>query len=269
MVAIRSTVASRNVSGISLATLTAPPRQSSLRSITSTHSRNSLVKDDQLHEIHCTKGHTERRVRFDCEDNSDSLDELVFEYEYVDPVEPLYLTASEIMKIRSDARRQASHFSQAYPDVIAEINSAFEDGGSRMNHASQVKKLRRRRQLKNIYDVAFESYDRDEDGSINGQEECLIDGDQRDCDDELVDDANYFCTMRGLETRISPMFRLSRRMTIRNVINFQTEMKRSGCCPTQIQMGLRAVCAQGSQRARAFACYQATLDEFEVFHMQK
>ena len=146
----------------------------------------------------------------------------------------------------------------------------FEKGGSALNPFSQIKKLRSRRTRLDPFDVAFESIDRDVpiDASIDIHNEFAEDcdqSDQQDYDDNTLDELKYFCTMRGLESRISPLFRLNRRKTIRNVINLQAEMKRSGCDPTQIQMGLRAVCTQASQKARSFATYQATLDECEVY----
>jgi hypothetical protein len=191
----------------------------------------------------------------------------VFEFDVVDPLEPLYLTPSEILKIRSEARVQASHFAQVYPNVTAEINSLFENGGSALNMCSQVKRLRSRRPRLDPYEIALDDMDRD-DVFLEPNDYIADDqSDRQDCNDETLDDINYFCTMRGLESRISPLFRLNRRVTIRKVINLQTEMKKSGCCATQIQMGLRAVSAQASQRARTFARYQAALDECEVYNV--
>lgn len=261
--------------GVSFSPLSGATRQSSLRSVTSTHSRHSLVKKD-IHEI-SDINFTQRRVRFANEmgydNNLDSVEpESVYEYKLVEPVQPLYLTTSEILKIRSDARLQASHFAQAYPNVIAEINCAFESGERSLDHYSQIKKLRCRRRRLDPYDVAFESMDRDVAAFIDERNALWVDDDQSeqlDCDDDMLDDRKYFCSIRGLESRASPLFRLNRRMTIRNVLNLQTEMKRSGCCPSQMQMGLRAVCAQSSQKARSFAFYQAVLDEFEVYNILK
>ena len=275
MVALGSTTTFRIFAGISLSTPATATRQSSLRSVTSTHSRTSFVKKEEQ-EVSDVKL-TQRRVRFacaiDCDDSSESLDhELVYEYDFVEPIQPLYLTSCEILKIRSDARLQATHFAQAYPSVIAEINYAFENGERSMNHYLQIRMLRRRRRRRDPYDVAFDSVDRDVEAYIDGQNESFDDDDQSDrldCDDELLDDQTYFCSMRGLESRISPLFRLNRRMTIRKVINLQAEMKKSGCCSTQVQMGLRAVCAQASQKARSFAYFQATLDEFEAYNISK
>ena len=269
MVAICSTTAFGQLNGI-LSTSAETLRQSSLRSVTSTHSRQSLIKQG-LPDISDTS-YTQRRVQFacrnECEDSSESLDfESVIEFDVIDPLEPIYLTASEILKIRSDARLQASHFAQVYPAFIAEINFLFENGGRTLNLLSHIKKLRSRRRRLDPYDIALDSDDRDLDAFIAVQNDFMVDEDFSEVqyyDDETFDDLNYFCSMRGLESRISPLFRLNRRMTIRNVINLQTEMKKSRCSPTQIQMGLRAVSAQGSQKARSFAYFQATLDEFEV-----
>jgi hypothetical protein len=273
MVATCSTTEFRFV-GISFPT-SGTTRQSSLRSVTSTHSRQSLVKKD-AHETYDIS-FTQRQVRFacetDCDDTSDLLDpNSVYEFENVEPVQPLYLTAGEILKIRADARLQASHFAQAYPNVIAEINHAFENGERSSNHFRQIRELRCRRRRLDPYDVAFQSMDRDVAAFIDEQNAFLVDDDQieqLDYDDELLDDRKYFCTMRGLESRVSPLFRLNRRMTIRKVLNLQAEMKQSGCSPAQVQMGLRAVCAQASQKACSFALYQAVLDEFEVYNILK
>ena len=271
MVAICSTTAFRNFTGI-LSPSTGTPRQSSLRSITSTHSSQSLIKEDKYAKS--DSSYSRRRVHFaDCDDSSDTHDtDLVFEFDVVDPVEPLYLTAAEILKIRSDARHEASHFAQVYPKVIAEMNFAFENGGNTLNPSSQIKKLRSCRRRLDPYDVALESIDRDVDVFMNTHTEYADDdvSDQQDWDSEdTLDERYYFCTMRGLESRISPLFRLNRRMTIRNVINLQTEMKKSRCCPAQTQMGLRAVYTQASQKSRSFAFYQAALDEYEVYTMLK
>ena len=269
MVAICSTSALRNCGGIA-STSTETLRQSSLRSVTSTHSRDSLAKHD-FHDISDTC-YNKHRVHFasvtDCKENSEPHElESVLEFDSADPLEPLYLTSSEIMKIRVNAKVEASHFAQVYPNYIAEINHLFQNGGGSLNLANQVKRLRTRRRRLDPFDIALQSPDRDVDQCNEYTEELNVANnlsDLPDGNDNSFDDMSYFCTMRGLESRISPLFRLNRRLTIRKVINLQAELKNSGCCPVQIQMGLRAVSAHASQRPISFAIYQAALDECEV-----
>jgi hypothetical protein len=261
-------------------------RQSSFRSVTSTHSRRSLLKTDSLDNSDNSQQQQPRRVRFlDCMDIDESdcyssfdesgfeaieksIQPTVYEYEPTEPFEALYLTPDEILKIRSDARKQAVHFAQVYPSYVAAINETFDTIGTCERNFSQIEKLRRRRRRRDPFEVAFESSDRDEDNFFeeeqNTEKHCEF-SQLASYDDDLFDDVEYFCSMRGLETRISPLFRINRRLTIKSVLDIQREMKKSGCCPAQVQMGLRAVCAQASQKARAFASFQADLDEIEVY----
>jgi hypothetical protein len=271
MVATAIITPSRFQSGSALSSL---PKQTSLRSVTSTHSRNSLVKTESCDfsdKSQCNP--PRRRVHFSCcvdvdEFESDSATtHIVHEYIQGEPVEPLYLTTNEIQSIRSDARKQSLLLAKIYPNLAKEIQNIFENGGSSLKHSNQIKSLRRRRPRCDPYADALESNDRDDDIFFDDSTKTVMNfyGEEPLCDDEdMLDDKYYFCTMRGLETRISPSFRIHRRMQINNVLDLQTKMKESGCCSIQIQMGLRAVSAQLSQKSRAFALYQASLDEVEI-----
>jgi hypothetical protein len=262
-----ATTTSRHFSGDLVTRLVlVTPLQSSLSS--STHSRRSLVKDSP---VVCAR---KRRVRFACSDGLDLSDydgvdnvgvikAIIHEFERVDPVNTLYLTPEEMLQIRSNLRRQAAQFAADHPDFTQAINELLENGNSVDDISAQLETLRRRRRRSCPFQDSMKWLELDSNNDDDSDfEEDDASYDQY-CDDEACDD-KYFCPMRGLETRISPLFRIRRRWAIHSILDMQQEMQESGCCTAQIEMGLRAVCVQVSQKARLFAVHQAKLDEKEA-----
>lgn len=242
------------------------PRQSSLSS--STHSRRSLVKESSIVST------SKRRVRFECTDGLDLSDcdgmdgigvfqATIHEFESVESVYALYLTPDEMLQIRSNLRRQAAHFAADHPDFIQAINELLENGSSVEDISSQLKTLRHRRRRRAPFQACMKWLELDSVNDDDRNYEYDEVGHEPYCDDEAYND-DFFCPMRGLETRISPLFRIRRRWAIHSILDMQQEMKDAGCCKAQIEMGLRAVCVQVSQKARSFAVLQATLDEHEA-----
>jgi hypothetical protein len=264
-----------------------PPRQSSLRSITSTHSRRSL-KCESATPVEQNQPPPRRRVRFACTDELDlsGRDEShnddvgvinadVVEFETVAPLQVLSLTSVEIVQIRLQARRQAAQFAADHADYIDLLNECFEQGTSFASEpSSQLEPLRRRRLRRNTFQVCnkwleLESdvVDNDDQNDFNfedEEEEEPIAISSMYCDDD-VQNADYYCTMRGLETRLTPALRLRRRWAIQSVLQLQREMKDAHCDSMQMELGLRATAVQVSKKAHAFARFQALLDEMEVY----
>jgi hypothetical protein len=268
-----------------------PPRQSSLRSITSTHSRRSLKCD----YVSTPEPQPPRnRVRFACTDELDlsgrdndsdgqSFDDVgiiqpsVLEFETVEPLQVLSLTSVEIVQIRLQARRQAAQFAADHPDYIELLNECFEQSNSSCvpEPRAQLEPLRRRRLRRNTFQVCnkwleLESEIVDNDDQANDfnfddeeEEPVAATAAPMYCDDE-VDHADYYGTMRGLETRLTPALRLRRRWAIHSVLQLQREMKEARCDAVQMELGLRATGVQVSKKAQAFARFQALLDEMEV-----
>ena len=255
--------------------VSASPRQSSLRSVTSTHSRRSLEKSNSVVST------SQRRVHFSCtneldlsdRDDTDDIGTIqvsVHEFEFVEPVDALYLTPREITLIRCNVRAQAAQFAADHPDFVEQINELLENGISVADASTQIESLRRRRRRRycNGFQASTKGPELDpesSDGKVFGDEEKKVKEVIPELygDDDAVD-SDYFGPVRGLETRISPLFRIRRRWAIHGVLDLQQEMKGAGCCTTQVEMGLRAVCVQVAQKARSFALLQAALDEWEA-----
>lgn len=270
-----ATTTARYFSGDLTAQLVSPPpRQSSLRSVSSTHSRRSQVKSNPV-----VSSTSQRRVRFaytkeldlsdrDYADNDvGTIQTTVHEFASVEPVEALYLTGGEIHQIRSGARRQAVQFAEDHPDYVEEINELLENIDSSSDIGVQLETLRRRHLRRNTHKISTKWLDLDPE-EIEDEVYCEDEEEKEDipaqfCDDDVVD-SDYYCPMRGLETRITPLFRIRRRWAIHSVLEMQQDMKEAGCCATQVEMGLRAVCVQVSQKSRSFALHQALLDELEA-----
>lgn len=255
--------------------LTSPPRQSSLRSITSTHSRRTLQKS------HSLQFGSQRRVRFACSDDLDLsgrdeaddigiIAESIVRFPYIEPLEALYLTAQEILDIRTGARRQAAQFAADHPDYVESVIEMLENGKSEHDTGIQLETLRRRRRRRNTFKVSTKWLDSEPLDSNDG--DCYFDDEEDEesvvlepyCEDDVCD-ADYYCTMRGLETRSTPLFRLRKKWAIRSVLQIQQEMNQAGCCPAQVEMGLRATAVQATKKSRLFAYHQALLDEDEVY----
>jgi hypothetical protein len=282
-------------SSSSAAATAGPPRQSSLRSITSTHSRRSLKCE---FSTPVEQQPPRRRVRFACTDELDlsgrddsylQYDDVgvinadVVEFETVEPLQVLSLTSVEIVHIRLQARRQAAQFAADHPDYIDLLDECFEQGinsssssSSIPEPSSQLEPLRRRRLRRNTFQVSTkwlelesEVVDNDDQNDYyfedeEAEEEPVAVVAPMYCDDD-VDNADYYCTMRGLETRLTPALRLRRRWAIASVLQLQREMKDARCDATQMELGLRATGVQVSKKAQAFARFQALLDEMEVY----
>lgn len=238
--------------------VSAPPRrQSSLRSVSSTHSRRSLAKPETLAE-------PARRVRFACTDELDLSEsdnvgvirEEVFEFESA-PEEcafDLYFSQDDIMEIRRGCRKIAAEFAAEYPDYSDSVEALYNGG-----YCNELKDaLRNRRRRRAVGDASAAWLD-----IIDLEDEDEYDDNDSFCGDD-EDNDNFYCTMRGLEARIAPTFRMRRRWAIHNVLKLQQEMKTAQCKSSQIELGLRARSVQITQKSRNYAIQQAALDQMDV-----
>jgi hypothetical protein len=232
-------------------------------------------------------------------DNSDSLaDNVTVEVLEYDPcidatnAPDLFFTCNEIDHMRTDARRQANRFAADYPDYVETLENLYDHGvvtttTTTTDLAAVRKPLRHRRKRKHVMAIALKWSILDNDGDNDGDD----DNNEEDyCFDEDVNEAapapaavdyyanteeshepnnEVFChvDMRGLEIRTTPMFRIHRKRAIDAVLHLQREMKKAGCCPAQIEIGLRAKAIQFSNRTKQFAIHQAQLDNMELLVM--
>jgi hypothetical protein len=187
----------------------------------------------------------------------------------------LFFTAEEIITMRSEARRQAKRFASDYPDYGATLEQLYNDNGT-TDWESVKKTLRTRRKRKHAMKIASKWSLLDDDGDIDREDDYCFDEDTKEeesnqddiyanlKESEEIDE--FFChaDMRGLEFRITPMFRMHRKQAIDAILQLQKDMKFAGCCPLQIEMGLRAKAVQFSSRTKQFAVNQAVLDNSEV-----
>lgn len=254
MVAISATRRSHN--GL---VIPGPPRQSSLRSVSSTHSRRSLYKtEDSV---------PKRRVRFSENPYQQRPTERVHVVERFED-DSLYYRPEDIQENRTQIRKVCTRFATDYPDYVREIEGVFDNGLVDKDMLDLVQTLRQRRKQLNPFKISMKwlEIDDEEDPSISYDEE------EEDTDDVDVyrhdddEDVDVYCTMRGLESRVVSKLRSDRRFAITKVLLLQDEMREAGCERLQIEMGLRAVATQVSQKARFFAVHQALLDAQERYY---
>jgi hypothetical protein len=247
-----------SISGLCI--VSAPPRrQSSLRSVSSTHSRRSLAKAETLEE-------PIKRVRFACTDELDLSEndnvgiirEEIFEFEAA-PEEcssDLYFSQEDIMDFRRGCRKIAAEFAAEYPDYSESVDALYN--GSDWVELKDA--LRNRRRRRAISDFAWLDSD-----IMDLEAEDDYDDNDSYCGDDVEDD-NFYSTMRGLESRIASNFRMRRRWAIHSVLALQRDMKASSCKLSQIELGLRARSVQLTQKSRNYAIQQAALDQMEVLY---
>jgi hypothetical protein len=191
----------------------------------------------------------------------------------------LFFTLDEIDHMRTDARRQANRFAVDYPDYVETLERLYHHGATAtMADLESVRKeLRHRRKRKHAMAIALKWSILDDDS--NDEEDYVFDHYGSEVA-PVPDEVNYYASaqedaeldnevfchvdMRGLEIRVTPTFRLHRKLAIDAVLHLQRDMKRAGCCPAQIEMGLRAKAVQFSNRAKQFAVQQAQLDNMEL-----
>lgn len=262
-------------------------RQSSFRS---THSRGSLVKEDEGRVLESTATSTsldiKKRVRFLCtdeldwsENNSDNsssfsqdtfvgaIHEQVVLFEKVAPSThgDIWWTATEIAGFRSEIRRTAQHFGADYPVYGDLLEYVLLNGTSIESAEIDVERMRaRRRRKKSQFAVSMQWLsisDELEEERYDDEGSDEEDDNFASCDDE-VEDCDFFPCMRGLENRVIPAFRQRRRWAINQVLCLQDELKNRTY--EQLSTGLRILSQQVAKKATCYAQHQAFLDAREA-----
>jgi hypothetical protein len=230
-----------------------PARSISLGSVTSTVSRRSLTKENS------------KRVRFARADKENSFNENIFDedfeivYEEVLEFErvpeecygSLFYSGDEIMEMRKESRREACRFATDYPDYVEMVNKMIEgDYGKNLEELRDIMRLRRKRRTRTPLKPSSDSwrksmewldfeiedddlYGDDNDGNIDELEPVMS---ASSCEDD-EDNDDFYCTMRGTESRIAPSMRSQRRVSIRSILELQQEGKH---CGVELSVGLRA-----------------------------
>lgn len=259
--------------------------RSSTSSLSSTHSRRSIIKQTAPVVVRPV-----RRVRFsdamelsvsEFSDSSESCADINVDVLEYDPcidsnnVSHLFFTQEEITNIRVEARRQANRFASDFPDYAETLEQVYDKGAIDL---SAVKKpLRNRRKRKHTVNIALQwSILDDDNDDVEKDDEYSFDEDPIEADPEqvdyyandeendTVDETYYHANMRGLEVRVTPTFRQHRKKAIQAILNLQREMKAAGCNSAQIEMGLRVKAVQFANLTRVFAINQARLDRMEL-----